>query len=197
MPKGKYTRTRNYATIVYPESAPVNFKEILNDSHISCFISPLHDKDISANGEPKKPHYHVMIMFDNVKTKEQAQEVFTSIGGVGCEVVNSIRAYARYLCHLDDYDKAPYSPADVLCFGGSNYLDTIGTMSDKLTCIREMMIYIKEHHVICFADLFDFAADQNDMWFDALTNGCAYIIREYIKSRFWKENKDKNPEENT
>lgn len=59
----KEGRTRNYATIVYPESAPPNWISILEDEHIASFISPLHDKDIENDGEntPKKAHYHVIV----------------------------------------------------------------------------------------------------------------------------------------
>ena len=52
-------RTRSYATVVYPESAP-DFLERLNDLKVPCFVSPLHDKDFNPTGEPKKPHYHVL-----------------------------------------------------------------------------------------------------------------------------------------
>ena len=34
-------RTRNYATIVYEESAPENWKDILQEIFIPCFISPV------------------------------------------------------------------------------------------------------------------------------------------------------------
>ena len=100
------TRTRNFATVVYPESAPDNWQEILSEQFVPAFISPLHDNDLNPTGEVKKPHYHVMIMFDSVKTREQAQDIFNLIGGVGCEIVQSLRGYARYLCHLDNPDKA-------------------------------------------------------------------------------------------
>ena len=33
------SRTRNYATIVYPESAPANWQEILADMHIPALIN--------------------------------------------------------------------------------------------------------------------------------------------------------------
>ena len=95
-------RKRNFATVVYPESAPENWQEILAGMFVPAFISPLHDKDINPTGEPKKPHYHVVVMNDGKKSIEQAQELFAAIGGVGCEVVQSIRGYARYLCHLDN-----------------------------------------------------------------------------------------------
>lgn len=67
-------RTRNYATMVYPESAPENWQTVIAESKIPVFISPLHDKDINPDGTPKKPHYHVLTSFDSVKTVDQAKE---------------------------------------------------------------------------------------------------------------------------
>ena len=72
-------RTRNFATVVYPESAPENWQDILSEQFVPAFISPLHDKDINPTGEPKKPHYHVVIMFDSTKTSEQAKEIFDKV----------------------------------------------------------------------------------------------------------------------
>ena len=95
-------RTRNYATVIYPESAVENWKVILQEQCVPALISPIHNKDINSDGELKKEHYHVIIMFDGPKTKEQAQEIFDLIGGVGSEPIKSVRAYARYLCHLDN-----------------------------------------------------------------------------------------------
>ena len=60
-------RTRNFATVVYPDSAPADWKEKLDQLHVAAFISPLHDKDINPNGEPKKAHYHVLVMFEGQK----------------------------------------------------------------------------------------------------------------------------------
>ena len=103
------------------------------------FISPLHDKDTNPTGEPKKPHYHVLIMYDSVKTSEQAKELFALIGGVGCEVVQSIRGYARYLCHLDNPEKFQYNIDDVKSLCGADYVGTIGLAIDKLKALDEMM----------------------------------------------------------
>lgn len=44
-------RTRNFATVVYPESAPENWERILEEHCVPAFISPLHDKDIDAEGK--------------------------------------------------------------------------------------------------------------------------------------------------
>lgn len=179
-------RTRNYASVIYPESAPTDWKTKIEDLKIPCFISPLHDCDKNADGEDKKPHYHIMLMFDSVKTREQAQEIFLIIGGVGCEVVNSVRAYARYLCHLDNPEKAQYKIDDVISFGGADYIGSIGTASDKAKSIREMIQYIEENDIVCFSDLaLDCSINRSD-WFDTLINSGAYFIKEYIKSRTWK-----------
>ena len=49
-------RARNFATIIYPESAPNDFLLILKDFKVNFFLSPLHDKDCDIHGELKKPH---------------------------------------------------------------------------------------------------------------------------------------------
>lgn len=169
-------RTRNYATVVYPESAPENWKSIISESKIPVFISPLHDNDFNATGEPKKPHYHVLTMFDTVKTKEQAETFFKTFGGVGCEVVNSTRAYGRYLCHLDNPEKAQYKIDDVISFGGADYMHIIGTVSDKAKAIREMTQYIRDNHIYSFCDIFDYASINRSDWFDCLINSGSYIL---------------------
>ena len=179
-------RYRNYATVVYPDSAPENWQEIIAELKIPVFISPLHDKDKNANGEDKKPHYHVELLFDGQKTKAQAEEVIKSFGGVGCEVVNSSRAYARYLCHLDNPEKAQYDIGEVKAYGGADYMTIIGTMADKAKAIRDMLQFIEEEDITCFADLMMYASVNRSDWFDCLINSGAYVIKEYIKSRTWK-----------
>lgn len=38
-------------------------QSILDASQLDYAISPLHDKDLTDNGKPKKPHYHVVIRY--------------------------------------------------------------------------------------------------------------------------------------
>ena len=180
------SRFRNYASVVYPESAPDNWQLIISESKIPCFISPLHDKDLNPTGDPKKPHYHVMIMYEGLKTKDQVTEFIDSFGGVGCEVINSIRGYARYLTHKDNPEKAQYNDEDVLSYGGADYRNAIGTAADKAKSIREMIAWIEENDIICFADLLTYASINRSDWFDTLINSGAYVVKEFIKSRTWK-----------
>lgn len=188
-------RTRNYACVVYPESAPENWREIISESKVPVFISPLHDKDVNTTGEAMKPHHHVVAMYEGVKREEQAREFFESFGGVGCETVNSIRGYARYLCHLDNPEKAQYSIDEVVSYGGADYMHAIGTAGDKAKAIREMIAWIEENDIISFAELLRHASINRSDWFDCLINSGAYVTKEYIKSRWWEiHGKDKGGE---
>lgn len=178
-------RTRNFATVVYPESAPENWQDILSEQFIPCFISPLHDKDINPTGEAKKPHYHVVLMFDSVKTKEQAQNVFSLIGGVGCEVVQSIRGYSRYLCHLDNPEKAQYKQEEVRCLGGADYIAVIGLVLDKYKAIGEMIDYCKVNDITSYSDLLEYCREERFDWFRVLCDNGTVVMKEYLKSKAW------------
>lgn len=189
MPDKKSTsgkgRTRNFATVVYPDSAPGNWQEILVQQFIPAFISPLHDRDINPTGEVKKPHYHVMLMFDGVKTREQAQEVFSKINGVGCEIVQSVRGYARYLCHLDNPEKAQYKQEDVRALYGADYTKTIGLVTDKYKAIGEMIDYCEEHDIVSYSELLTYCRMERFDWFRVLCDNGTVVIKEYLKSRSW------------
>lgn len=182
--KTKDTRARNFATIVYPESAPEDWLDILGSLHIPCFISPLHEDDILPDGSKKKPHYHVMLMFDGKKSVEQVQEIWDLIGGVGFQNVISMRAYARYLCHLDNPEKAQYSSDKVISIA-ADYDSVIGLVSDKYKAVMEMIEFCKDNEIYSYAELLEWCSVHKYDWFKSLCDNTSYVIREYLKSRTW------------
>lgn len=184
--KSKDLRTRNFASVVYPDSAPADWLSILSSYNVECFVSPLHDQDYNPDGELKKPHYHVLVMFPGKKSESQVNEFFSSFGAVGREDVVSVRGYARYLCHLDNPEKHKYPPSEVLSLGGADYLEIITLAIDRLSAITEMMAFCREEHIIAFADLCDYAALHKYDWFRVLCNSGAVIMKEYIKSNKWR-----------
>lgn len=183
-------RTRNFATVVYPDSekTPENWQDILREQIIPAFISPLHDKDTKTTGEVKKAHYHVVIMFEGVKTIEQAREVFVLIGGVGAEPIKSIRAYVRYLCHLDNPEKAQYKIEDVICCSGADYQSMIESPQDKYTMIAEMIDFCEQEEIVSYADLLRYARVNNKAWFITLCDTATMPIVNYLKSKYWTMN---------
>ena len=180
------TPIRNYATVLYPESAKENWKTILQDLHIKALVSPLHDKDVNDDGELKKPHYHIMYVFDGKKSERQVREINELIGSVGLERVISLKGYARYLCHLDDRDKIQYPVSEVEALGGISYEETIKETSDKYRIAKEILNYCKENEIIAYCDIVDFAMDNNDGWFVELIEN-PYMYKSYIKSLAWKK----------
>lgn len=178
-------RTRNFATVVYPESAPENWRSILVEQFVPAFISPVHNADVNPGGEKKKEHYHVMIMFDSVKTAEQAKVIFDLIGGVGCEIVQSMRGYARYLCHLDNPEKAQYQIDDVTCLCGADYDSTISLVTDKYKAIKEIIAFCCERQIYSYSELLEYCSEERYDWFRVLCDNGTVVVKEYLKSKAW------------
>lgn len=185
--KRQAERQRVFASIVYPESAPQNWKDILSDFHVSALISPLHDKDVNPSGEPKKPHYHVMLIFESPKNFDtQVKPIFDAIGAVGREIIHSQRGYARYLCHLDNPEKAQYNTADIVQLGGADYSTVIHLPSDDNRMLCEVFDYIRVNRIMSLAELLDVTAINNQDWFNMIALSKAYIVDKYIKSLQWE-----------
>lgn len=168
---------------MYPDSAPANWKEILTNYHINIVISPLHDKDINpTTGEPKKPHWHVILIFDNNKTLRQVQEIADSVNAtipIKCESVNGA---IRYLTHIDNPEKAQYLKDDIINIGSFDIDNAFKRSIDKYNTISLMIDYIEEHNETEFYKFMLYCKNNNQEWFKSLCDS-SYVIREYIKSR--------------
>ena len=181
-------RTRNWASVIYPDSqeTPDNWIEIIKEQIVPCFISPIHDKDINENGEIKKSHFHALLCFEGVKTREQAKEIFSLVGGVGAEPIKCVRAYARYLCHLDNPEKAQYSINDVICCCGADYYSLIQSSSDKYSAIGEIIDFCETEDIVSYAELIIYARENNFEWFKVLCDSGTLPIVQFLKSRYWE-----------
>lgn len=177
-------RTRNWTAVVYPESAPDGWIDLIQREHIEWILSPLHDKDISGDGQPKKPHYHIAILFSSVKTYEQAKTFTDMLNCPPPERVHSIKSLVRYMAHLDDPDKAQYDPNDIKGYGGVDIADMlIPSKSERYTLLQEMFAYIQDNEITEFCDFAHYCAHEHfDDWFPILADNSAYIIGQYIKS---------------
>jgi len=192
------SRTRNYATMVYPDSAPVGWHTILAEHKVPALISPLHANDIDPDGTPKKAHWHVIIMFENVKTEAQAIEIFDTIGGVGIEALKSLRGHSRYLCHLDNPEKAQYKTDDVISLCGADYQAIIALESDKLNVLREMRAWCEETQTVSYAELLVHAEIHHPTWYRVLClQGGSPFIDRYQKSLDWTLKQKANPTRHT
>ena len=175
-------RKRCFATILYTESCVSDVIQKIEALHIPGFLSPLHDKDLKEDGEVKKPHYHLMFVFQGKKSKEQVQKIFQGLGGVGCEVIESKIGMARYLCHLDNPEKAQYLPENVICFSGADYFSVITSDIDRLRLISEMEQFCDENNCFIYSVLARYARDNRPDWHRVLTTSCTVHMMAYLKS---------------
>ena len=183
--KNKDSRVRNWTIVVYPDSAPDNWRDIIDEWHIEWVESPIHDKDINANGEPKKAHYHVLLMFGGVKSYEQ---VFDLIQPLNCPIptrVHNAKSLVRYMAHLDNPDKVQYNISDVISHGGVDVADLLKPSSgERYTYIKEMQVWCNENDIVEFCDLFNYAAvERFDDWFPLLCDNCAFVMNQFLKSK--------------
>lgn len=183
----KDDRTRNWTFIVYPESAPENWIEILTEEQVPFVISPLHDRDVNADGELKKAHWHVMLMFKGNKSFKQIKVITDKLNSPVPQKVNDAKAMVRYFLHLDNPEKWRYSKEDLRAYGGidvEKYLTSVSEQkSERYDGIREMCKFVDDYGIIEFSDLMAYAMDNRPDWFELLCDNSAYVIGLYIKSR--------------
>lgn len=174
------TRSSRWATIIYKDSCVDNFLSILKDYHISFLLSPLHDMDTDDKGIPKKPHWHLMLYFDSLKSQKQVKEIFSTINGVGAEKVQSATSYARYLCHLDEDDKPHYAPDDVVAYG-LDYLDCAKNADARYEGISGIIAYIMDEGCYSFAKLvMSLSKDQPHLFKVVCDN--AFLVKSFLTS---------------
>lgn len=178
-------RTRNWTVVVYPDSAPENWQQLLDDLHIEWVESPLHEFDANATGEVKKPHWHVLLLFGGVKSYEQVCEVVKPLNCPIPERCHNAKALVRYMAHLDNPEKFRYSVGDIKAHGGVDIAELLRpSSSERYTIIDEMAEYVKAQHITEFQDIFDYARKEKfDTWFPLLCDNSAYVVGQYIKSQ--------------
>ena len=181
----KDSRTRNWTFVLYEDSAPDNWRDILDDMHIEWIESPWHDKDINGNGEPKKKHKHILLLFQGKKSYEQIKELTDMFNQPIPQRCHNAKAMVRYMAHLDNPEKAQYNPSDIIGHGGADVSDMLRpSSSERYTIIKDMIDYIRSAGITEFQDLMDYAADVHyDDWFPMLCDNSAYVVGLYIKSQ--------------
>ena len=182
-------RTRNWLFIVYPESAPEGWQETISQFCPKWVLSPLHDKDINADGTPKKPHYHVLLIFDTVKTMEQVQELTSALNAPIPIQCQSTAAQIRYFAHLDNPEKYQYPREEIKGFGGFDVQGTIDTAADKMQVLCEIIAWTKKTGCCRFNQLVDYAMENNQTWFHLLANGYTRFLSEYLKDA-WRDQQE-------
>lgn len=172
-----------FLSIIYPDSLPDNFEELIEGFHIPCLLSPLHDP-VSDNGEEKKPHYHLLIDYGSnaKKTCEQVDNVLQDLHGTHCVECLSLKGSVRYFLHLDNPLKQQFPDGvDALkCFSGFDPLPFLG---EKFTderisdIIRDIKLFCIDNGITEYLDLYCYAHSIPQWDFVLNTCNCYSIYR--------------------
>lgn len=173
---------RIWASVGYPESLPTNWIEMLQETGLQIAISPLHDKDLDPNGEPKKAHYHIIFNYDGPTTYNNVKSLCDKLNMTIPIKLESLRGMYRYHIHIDNPDKYQYDDRDRILLNGfdvSSVNSLTKTEVDKL--IVEILDFIEDNNIIEYRDLIFHLRDFPNMCSVACSH--TILFNTYIKSK--------------
>lgn len=156
--KVNHSKKRNWACVIYPESLPENWLEIITLTGLQVAISPLHDKDLEADGlTPKKPHYHLILIYGNPTTYNNVKNLTDKLNAPRPIPLEQVRGYFRYLTHKDNPEKYQYDEKDIKTLNGFNILDFVELTTSEVDEIsKKLLALIREKSILEYSDFVDY-----------------------------------------
>lgn len=142
--------------MVYPESAPENWREILQQTGLQCAVSPLHDADKNADETEKKAHWHVIMCYSGPTAFSIVEGITGKLNAPAPMALEQIKGYYRYLTHKDNPEKVQYDAKDIEHINGFNPHDFIELSKSEVNALKqEILKYISENGLVEYAVLLD------------------------------------------
>ena len=180
-------RSSKWAFIVYPDSAPKDWQETLKSFKIPTAISPLHDKDLNPTGDEKKPHWHVFLEFDSLKSYDQVKEDTDIFNGTIPQPIKSPIGMIRYFIHKDNPEKHQYKWSDIVVYNGfdlSKYDQYTQKEIDYI--IADITRFIDKNQIYEYADLIALTRESDfehfEEWYHIIRTNTIFFNK-YITSR--------------
>jgi hypothetical protein len=190
--QGKNIKKRNWAFVLYPESAPADWRDRLQKTGLQCAISPLHDKDINPTGDPKKPHYHVILVYSGPTAFNVVKRLTEDLRQPIPQALEQVRGYYRYLTHEDNPEKAQYDKKDIETINGFDIREFVEmTKSEVIRYKREIQAFIRDNYLTEYSDLMDALLDAGEVMadhYEVAANNTLFFDR-YLSSRRYKVEK--------
>lgn len=188
----KDKRSNKWAFLLYKESAPDKYLDILEEMHIPFVLSPWHDKDVNKEtGEFKKAHKHGALFFDSLKSYSQVSDLLTSKLNTPAhvEIVMSPKGMYDYFIHAENPEKTRYNIEDIESGCGFE-LDKflIENNSDKF--LSTVIDIIEEHNFTEFNSLVRYARKEDIVLLNLIVNK-TYFFAKYLDSRRHSNNKER------
>lgn len=174
-----------YEIITYADSETLNTEVILKFIKVKFpnadLVYILHDKDTLEDGTLKKPHTHILIRFEQVKSiNALAKELGIQPNNINWK--SDWKLSVQYLIHLNNKEKYQYPYTDVVANTDvTRYLlprcDKEEWEIKEMEQLHNIMVFISEHTVSLY-DVYAYAL-RNEMWSTYRRNYS--IIKDIIK----------------
>lgn len=186
----KDVKKRNWAIIGYPESLPIDWKEIIIKTGLPTAISPLHQYDINESGEVKKPHYHILICYSGPTSFNVVKRITEKLNCPIPEPVESVRGQYRYFTHKDNPEKYQYDEKEIQLLNGFNIQDYVEFTKSEINALKKRGIsIIEENNFTEYQEIVDYCMsnDLSDL-FDVVSSNTIFF-NSYLTSRRHKTEK--------
>ena len=180
----KDKRSNKWAFLLYQESAPKNYLDILEEMHIPFVLSPWHDKDINKEtGEFKKAHKHGILFFESLKSYTQVSELLTEKLNTPSyvEIVMSPKGMYDYFIHAENPGKTLYN-IDEIESGCGFELDQFLITNNNDQFLSTVIDIIEEHNFTEFNNLVRYARVENPSLLNLIIDK-TYFFAKYLDSR--------------
>lgn len=181
----KNVKKRNWAFILYPESAPENWRQILSETGLQCAVSPLHNLDVNEEtGEIKKEHYHIILCFNGPTSYNVVKNITDSLNSPTPQPLQQIKGYYRYLTHMDNPEKYQYNSNDITFINGFSPIDFIDLSKSEILKIQiDLIRLINQFDIIEYSTFIDTILDKNMIDGYEIASSNTYFFDRYICSR--------------
>ena len=190
----KNSRSSWWGFILYEDSAPKNYLDVLKAQQVAFALSPWHDKDVwneldekenpqHIAGSPKKKHRHGVFKFDSLKNLEQVKLITDLVNSPRPQKLHSPAMSIQYFTHKNDLEKAQYDVKDILdCgVGVDDFYLAVLTRSQKKKIVTEMVLFMRQNKIDRLSTLIEYAQDNKPEWFDLFQD-------HYLKTFEWLAN---------
>lgn len=184
---GEQKRSNLWVCVVYPDSLPDNFYQIIANWHIPCALSPLHNKDKNGDETEKKKHYHLMIDFGSGQNKSfnQVLQFTEQLNGTIPIICHNRQAMLRYFIHLDNPNKSPYDKKDIQFFSGFEIMNAFDSYTNDSLIYDRLESIIYDNMIFNYAHLVQYLRKHNYLYeLDFLrrhSNHINYILNGYFQ----------------
>ena len=180
----KDKRSNKWTFLMYEESAPKNYLDILEEMHIPFVLSPWHDRDVNKEtGEFKKAHKHGVLFFESLKSYTQVSELLTERLNTPShvEVVMSPKGMYDYFIHAENPDKTLYNMDEIESGCGFD-LDQFLVSNNNDQFLSTVIDIIEERNFIEFNNLVRYARVENPSLLNLIIDK-TYFFAKYLDSR--------------